>query len=200
MPERADLGGERAAALDVLEQERFDLVLVGGGITGAGIAREATRRGLSVALLEANDYAAGTSSRSTKLIHGGLRYLAMGDFRLVRETALERKVIFGQAPHLAEPRWMLLPTSSWLAQLKYRLGVTVYEKLGAVTSEDVHRNWSGSALEEAEPVLARERFPYGRLHLKLTYHHELAQTSANWARTSSLSEMDSPRGSLRDHQ
>ena len=160
MPERADLGGERAAALDVLEQERFDLVLVGGGITGAGIAREASRRGLSVALLEANDYAAGTSSRSTKLIHGGLRYLAMGDFRLVRETALERKVIFGQAPHLAEPRWMLLPTSSWLAQLKYRLGVTVYEKLGAVTSEDVHRNWSGSALEEAEPVLARERFPY----------------------------------------
>lgn len=160
MPVTADLGGPRESALNGLEQETFDLVLVGGGITGAGIAREASRRGLSVALLEANDFAAGTSSRSTKLIHGGLRYLAMADFRLVRETALERKVIFGQAPHLAEPRWMLLPTGSWLAQWKYRLGVSVYEKLGAVDDADLHHNWSAGDLEVEEPLLARERYPY----------------------------------------
>ena len=79
---------EREACHRALEDERFDLVLIGGGITGAGIALEAARRGLSVALLEASDFAAGTSSRSSKLIHGGLRYLAMGEVALVRETAL----------------------------------------------------------------------------------------------------------------
>src|SRR5690606_17285210 len=73
------LPADRSGALDVLERERFDCVVIGGGITGAGIAREAARRGLAVALLEAADFAAGTSSRSSKLIHGGLRYLAMGD-------------------------------------------------------------------------------------------------------------------------
>ena len=92
---------ERDRVLDRLERERFDCVVIGGGITGAGIAREAALRGLSVALLEAEDYASGTSSRSSKLIHGGLRYLAMGDVALVRQTALERKKIHGLAPHLA---------------------------------------------------------------------------------------------------
>ncbi|HXX46903.1 MAG TPA: FAD-dependent oxidoreductase, partial [Myxococcota bacterium] len=100
---------ERSSALDALERERFDLAIIGGGITGAGLARDAALRGLSVALFEAEDFAAGTSSRSSKLIHGGLRYLALGDVGLVRESALERKVIFRLAPHLAERRWMVLP-------------------------------------------------------------------------------------------
>jgi len=76
-----------------LAGRQFDMVVVGGGITGAGIARHGAQAGLSVALLEAEDFAAGTSSRSTKLIHGGLRYLAMGDVALVREGALERKSV-----------------------------------------------------------------------------------------------------------
>ena len=75
--------------------------MIGGGITGAGIAREAALRGLRVALVEARDFAAGTSSRSSKLIHGGLRYLALGDVALVRTTALERKQVHRIAPHLA---------------------------------------------------------------------------------------------------
>ena len=95
--------------LDSLEQTSFDVVIIGGGITGAGAAREATLRGLRVAVIEAHDFASGTSSRSSKLIHGGLRYLAMGDVSLVRETALERKRLHQLAPHLAEPRWMLAP-------------------------------------------------------------------------------------------
>ena len=103
----------RDQTLDRLERERFDCLVIGGGISGAGVAREAAISGLSVALLEAEDYASGTSSRSSKLIHGGLRYLAMGDVGLVRTTALERKVIFGLAPHLAEPRWMVVPVRSW---------------------------------------------------------------------------------------
>ncbi len=82
----------------------------------------AAQRGLSVALLEADDFAAGTSSRSSKLIHGGLRYLAMGDVALVRKTALERKEIFRIAPHLAERRWMVVPARSRAGLLKFRAG------------------------------------------------------------------------------
>jgi len=143
----------RAATLDRLERERFDLAVIGGGISGAGVAREASLRGLSVALLEAEDFASGTSSRSTKLIHGGLRYLAMGDVALVRTTALERKQIFRLAPHLAEPRWMVVPARSWAGLLKIRAGVTAYEKLGAVEPPDLHRNWGVREIEREEPAL-----------------------------------------------
>ena len=110
MPAPALATAAREATLDRLERDAFDCVVIGGGISGAGVAREATQRGLSVALLEALDFASGTSSRSSKLIHGGLRYLAMGDIRLVRTTALERKEIFRLAPHLAERRWMVAYT------------------------------------------------------------------------------------------
>ena len=112
----------RRSSLSRLRGEAFDLIIIGGGITGAGIARAAALRGYRVALLEAADYAAGTSSRSTKLIHGGLRYLAMGEVGLVRETALERKAVHAMAPHLARPRWLLVPASSRMGQLKYRIG------------------------------------------------------------------------------
>ncbi len=137
----------REETIDRLERERFDCVVIGGGIAGAGVAREASLRGLSVALLEAEDFASGTSSRSSKLIHGGLRYLAMGDVGLVRTTALERKEIFRLAPHLATRRWMVVPTRSYAGLLKNRAGITTYEKLGAVEGEDVHRNWDREDLE-----------------------------------------------------
>jgi len=143
----------RFAVLDRLEHERFDCVVIGGGISGAGVAREASLRGLSVALLEAEDFASGTSSRSSKLIHGGLRYLAMGDVSLVRTTALERKQIFRIAPHLAEPRWMVVPVRSYAGLLKFRAAITAYEKLGAVESADLHRNWGVNEIEREEPAL-----------------------------------------------
>ena len=106
-----------------------------------------------MALLEAEDFASGTSSRSTKLIHGGLRYLAMGDVALVRTTALERKQIFRLAPHLAERRWMVVPVRSWAGLLKIRAAVTAYEKLGAVEGPDLHRNWKAAEIEREEPLL-----------------------------------------------
>ncbi|MGD8416276.1 MAG: FAD-dependent oxidoreductase, partial [Pseudomonadales bacterium] len=81
----------------------FDVAVIGGGITGAGVARHAALAGLSTLVVEAADFASGTSSRSTKLIHGGLRYLAMGDVALVREGALERKSLKRMAPHLTQP-------------------------------------------------------------------------------------------------
>jgi glycerol-3-phosphate dehydrogenase len=152
--------GRREAALRELGSREFDLAVIGGGITGAGIARAASLRGLAVAVLEADDFASGTSSRSSKLIHGGLRYLAMGEVALVRETALERKQVHRLAPHLAEPRWMVLPTRSRASLLKFQVAVTAYEKLGAVDKEDLHHNWSRGDLEREEPLLRREEFSH----------------------------------------
>jgi glycerol-3-phosphate dehydrogenase len=150
----------REQRMAALEAERFDLAVIGAGIGGAGIAREAARRGLRVAVVEASDFAAGTSSRSSKLIHGGLRYLAMGDVPLVRTTALERKQVRRIAPHLCEPLWMLVPARTRAGLLKFQLGLTAYEKLGAVDGDDVHRTWSQEDLEREEPSLDRVRYPW----------------------------------------
>ncbi|MCA9681731.1 MAG: glycerol-3-phosphate dehydrogenase/oxidase [Myxococcales bacterium] len=151
---------ERSATLEVLGREQYDLIVIGGGITGAGIAHNASERGLKVALIEAADFASGTSSRSSKLIHGGLRYLERGEINLVRKTALERKEIYKLAPHLCEPRWMVMPMSGRTMLYSLRLGVTTYERLGAVEAKDGHRAWSGSTLAEEEPALDRKRFPH----------------------------------------
>ncbi len=150
----------REASFGALEQERFDLVVIGGGITGAGVLQEAALRGLRVALLEAEDFAAGTSSRSSKLIHGGLRYLAYAEVRLVRETALERKVVFRLAPHLAERRWMVIPSCSRAGQIKFLSGVTLYEALGAVAAEDRHQNWGREEISSQEPLLDHTTWRY----------------------------------------
>ena len=135
----------------------YDLCVVGGGITGAGIAWRAAAAGRSVVLLEAEDFAAGTSSRSTKLIHGGLRYLALGELQLVRDGVRERQLVREIAPHLAEPRWMVLPARAWWERIKYRLGVTLYEQLGGVRGGDRHRVLSGEDLAAFEPTLRRRQ-------------------------------------------
>jgi glycerol-3-phosphate dehydrogenase len=100
----------RDEALAAFESDRFDLVVIGGGITGAGVALDAATRGYSVALVERSDYAAGTSSRSSKLVHGGLRYLQNFDLGLVREALLERAVLVNLAPHLVHPLALLVAT------------------------------------------------------------------------------------------
>jgi glycerol-3-phosphate dehydrogenase len=99
----------RPEDLAALTSETFDLVVIGGGITGAGIALDAASRGLKVVLLEKGDFASGTSSKSTKLIHGGLRYLKQFDFWLVKEVGSERAIVHNLAPHLVLPEKMLLP-------------------------------------------------------------------------------------------
>jgi glycerol-3-phosphate dehydrogenase len=109
----------------------FDLAIIGGGINGAGIARDAAGRGLSVLLIEQNDLASGTSSKSTKLIHGGLRYLEFHAFRLVREALIEREVLIGIAPHLTRPLRFVLPHHSGLRPAwMLRLGLFSYDHLG----------------------------------------------------------------------
>ena len=111
-PARAAVLGpaQRAEALRRLGSETFDVVVIGGGVVGTGVALDAASRGLSVALVEARDFAAGTSSRSSKLIHGGLRYLEQLDFGLVREALQERTLLLTRlAPHLVQPVPFLLP-------------------------------------------------------------------------------------------
>ncbi len=99
----------RGRAIEILTQERFDVVVIGGGITGAGVALDAASRGYSVALVEKADFASGTSSRSSKLVHGGLRYLQQFDLGLVREALLERQLMVKLAPHLVTPLEMVVP-------------------------------------------------------------------------------------------
>jgi glycerol-3-phosphate dehydrogenase len=101
---------QRDAAIDALAREEFDIVVIGGGVTGAGAALDAASRGLKVALIEASDLASGTSSRSSKLIHGGLRYLEQYDFKLVREALHERELMVSAlSPHLVKPVGFLYP-------------------------------------------------------------------------------------------
>jgi glycerol-3-phosphate dehydrogenase len=109
----------------------FDLAIVGGGINGTGIARDAAGRGLRVLLIEQNDLASGTSSASTKLIHGGLRYLEHGWLRLVREALLEREVMLRMAPHLIRPMRFVLPREPGLRpKWMLRFGLFIYDHLG----------------------------------------------------------------------
>ena len=150
---------QRESTLSELENGHFDLIIIGGGITGAGVLREAALRGLKCALLEADDFACGTSSKSTKLIHGGLRYLAMGHIHVVREGARERKRVHQLAPHLAEPKWLMVPARNQLEAWKYQIGVTLYEHLGLVDPEHLHFNLSGQALHDFEPTLNIDNFP-----------------------------------------
>jgi glycerol-3-phosphate dehydrogenase len=115
------------------QQPERDLVVIGGGATGLGVALDAAARGLSVALVEAEDFAKGTSSRATKLVHGGVRYLAQGNLRLVREALHERGVLLRNAPHLVQPLPFLLPLygakGRWLDQWYYGAGLVLYDLL-----------------------------------------------------------------------
>lgn len=146
----------RSRNLEALARERFDLCVVGGGITGAGIARDAVLRGLSVALVERDDFASGTSSRSSKLVHGGLRYLQMGDVGLVREAATERYVLRKIAPYLARPSRMLVPVSSRGGYAKIRVGLWTYDRLAQVSEEERHRMLSKEEALALEPNLRPE--------------------------------------------
>jgi glycerol-3-phosphate dehydrogenase len=115
----------RARTLRRLDDETFDLLVIGGGATGAGIARDAVLRGLTVALVEAGDFAGETSSHSSKLIHGGLRYLQYGDFGLVFEALTERRRLMATAPHLCRPVEFLFPAYRGLAPRLSTLGAGI---------------------------------------------------------------------------
>jgi len=108
---------------------QWDLVVIGGGATGLGVALDAAARGFKVALVEAEDFAKGTSSRATKLVHGGVRYLAQGNVSLVREALHERATLLANAPHLAQPLAFVLPAYRWWGPAFYGIGLKVYDAL-----------------------------------------------------------------------
>src|SRR5256714_11299670 len=124
-----DLNDARKTTLEHLARHRFDVLVIGGGITGAAIAHRAARGNLSVALVDKADFASGTSSRSSKLIHGGFRYLEQYAFGLVAEACRERRVLQEIAPHLVKPLPFLLPVYEGdpRSLTKMRLGMTLYD-------------------------------------------------------------------------
>ena len=145
----------RQEILNSLKNTPFDLLVVGGGITGAGIALDAASRGMKVALIEKNDFASGTSSKSTKLIHGGLRYLKQFDFWLVKEVGTERAIVHKLAPHLVLPEKMILPLieggsyGSWLTSI----GLKIYDILAHVEGDDKRKMLTKKEALEKEPLL-----------------------------------------------
>ena len=118
--------------------------MIGGGITGAGIALDAVSRGLKVALVEMQDFAGGTSGRSTKLIHGGLRYLKQFEFKLVSEIGKEREIIYRNATHLTKPEPMLLPLveKGSLGKFSSRIAMRLYEWLIDIKKDERHKDLS----------------------------------------------------------
>ena len=146
---------DRSGLLARLSEETFDLLVIGGGITGAGIARDAALRGLRVALVERSDLAMGTSSASSKLIHGGLRYLEQLELSLVREGVRERGLLMKNAPHLARPLPFMFPVYAGgrVGVLQLRLGMCLYDLLSGFGSYRLHRMLPRRKAAAAEPQL-----------------------------------------------
>jgi glycerol-3-phosphate dehydrogenase len=156
-PGRPFSAATRQENLDRLAQEPFDLLIIGGGITGAAIARDAAMRGMQTALVEKDDFASGTSGRSSRLIHGGIRYLEYYQFKLVFEACCERRVMRRVAPRLVRPLPFLYPLyrQQKPAPWKLRLGLTLYDALGLFRNVQRHRWLDPSEVGEREPAVAR---------------------------------------------
>lgn len=148
----------RAETLKILADEKFDVLIIGGGIVGAGVARDAALRGLKVALIDRHDFAFGTSSRSSRLLHGGIRYLAQGRIGLVREASVEKTILHKIAPHLAEPLPFIFPafraSSEW-PFWQLRIGVKIYDLLCG--GKNLGRSRSLNVAEVAKEVPQLER-------------------------------------------
>ena len=160
------IANQRSFALKDLEKDYYDLIVIGGGITGAGIALDASSRGLKVALVEKNDFASGTSSKSTKLIHGGLRYLKQFEFGLVREVGKERAIVHKLAPHLVRPEKMLLPLikDGNYGKIITSVGLMVYDVLADVEKADQRKMLSPEETLKSEPLLDQSILEGGGLY------------------------------------
>ncbi len=158
----------RASFIEQLTSQQFDLLVVGGGITGCGIALDAALRGMKVALIEKNDFASGTSSRSTKLIHGGLRYLKQFEFKLVHDVGSERAVVHKNARHVVIPEKMLLPITEdgSLGKLPASIGLLVYDRLAGVKRSEHRQMLDHHETLKAEPLLKSDKLIGGGLYFE----------------------------------
>ncbi len=163
----------------------WDFVIIGGGATGLGTAVEAATRGHRVVLLERGDFAQGTSSRSTKLVHGGLRYLRQGNLRLVADSLAERGRLLRNAPHLVRPLQFVLPTSGWCETAFYAVGLKLYDRLSRDDNLGGSRILNSSETLVLVPTLAPEHARGGIAYVDAQFDDArlalaLAQTAADW--------------------
>lgn len=158
----------RVEKLKNASQNKYDLIIIGGGITGAGIALDASLRGMKVLLLEKKDFASGTSSKSTKLIHGGLRYLKQLEFGLVAETGRERAVAHNNICHLVHPENMLLPIvkNGSFSQFSASIAISVYDRLANVEADQRRKKLSRKDIIETEPLLRKDILKSGILYFE----------------------------------
>ena len=148
----------RQRALDALSHDTFDVLVIGGGITGAGVARDAALRGLRTALVEQDDFASGTSSRSSRLVHGGVRYLEHGQLRLVFESSAERRTLRRIAPHLVRPLAFVWPVYAGARVPRWKLaaGLTLYDLLALFRNVGRHERLTAAGVLAREPRLQRD--------------------------------------------
>jgi glycerol-3-phosphate dehydrogenase len=158
----------RIETLRRMEEGPFDILIIGGGITGAGIALDAQTRGMKVALVEMQDFAAGTSSRSTKLVHGGLRYLKQFEVGMVAEVGKERAIVYENGPHVTTPEWMLLPfhKGGTFGKFTTNIGLRVYDFLAGVKRSERRKMLSPEETVNKEPLVKKEHLMGGGYYVE----------------------------------
>ncbi|MDQ0060056.1 glycerol-3-phosphate dehydrogenase/oxidase [Paenibacillus harenae] len=168
LKESAFAAQNRELRLEEMARMELDLLVIGGGITGAGIALDAVTRGLRVAVVEMQDFAAGTSSRSTKLVHGGLRYLKQLEINVVAEVGKERAIVYENGPHVTTPEWMLLPLykGGTFGKFSTSIGLRVYDFLAGVKKKERRKMLSAEEALRREPLLKREGLKGGGYYVE----------------------------------
>ncbi|MCH2045535.1 MAG: glycerol-3-phosphate dehydrogenase/oxidase [Saprospiraceae bacterium] len=174
---------QRNQYIQDLKNQEFDLLVIGGGITGVGIALDAATRGYKTALIEKRDFAWGTSSRSTKLIHGGLRYLKQLEFGLVHEVGVERAIVHNNARHVVIPERMLLPIieKGSLGKRLSSIGLWIYDRLANVAKDERRKMYSKEKIMELEPLVRTDILKGGGLYYE--YRTDDARLTIETAKT-----------------
>ncbi len=159
---------KRAEELQKMSSQTLDVLVIGGGITGSGIALDAVTRGMSVGLIEMQDFAAGTSSRSTKLVHGGLRYLKQFEVKMVAEVGKERAIVYENGPHVTTPEWMLLPfhQGGTFGSFSTSIGLRVYDFLAGVKSSERRKMLSSQETLQKEPLIKQDGLKGGGYYVE----------------------------------
>ncbi len=159
---------ERIGLLEQMQGTQLDVLIIGGGITGAGIALDAAARGMKVGLVDMQDFAAGTSSRSTKLVHGGLRYLKQLEIGVVAEVGKERAIVYENGPHVTTPEWMLLPLykGGSFGKFSTSIGLRLYDYLAGVKRKERRKMLSVAETLAKEPLLKRDGMKGGGYYVE----------------------------------
>ncbi|RBP44679.1 FAD dependent oxidoreductase [Garciella nitratireducens] len=158
----------RQKIINTFKKDEFDCLVIGGGITGAGIALDATTRGMKVALVEMQDFAAGTSSRSTKLVHGGLRYLKQFHVKQVAEVGKERAIVYENGPHVTTPEWMLLPFHKGGTYGKFTtsIGLRIYDFLAGVKKSERRYMLNAQQTLQKAPLVKKDGLKGGGIYVE----------------------------------